>query len=163
MKKKKPTLKEQFLETFPLENVPYDPEGIWKFFEPHLKKTQSAPKIEIPADRIKEYNQLWPEGKLPTGKYGRCSESELTSAFTWFFKVHPQYMDWGIILEAARQYLSEREQENWDYTSRSKYFIRKQLQDKSFTSNLSEYYERVLNNIKDEPVEEEQGFQPRVV
>lgn len=152
---KKPTLKEEFIDKFGFKGVigpgDIEIEDIWNFFEDHLKK-QSKPKIEIevPLDKIKEFNELWPKEKLDTGKHGRCSQSELVSAFTWFFKIHPEFTNWDTILQAAMRYTNEREQDNWTYTKRSKYFIRKQLSDKSFTSDLSEYYERVRDGVQEE-------------
>lgn len=167
-KMKKPTLRETFEDffvTYPTINgCPPDSDCIWNFFAQHLKKTTSKPKltIDIPLDRVKEFNELWPKEKLDTGKHGRCSQSELVSAFTWFFKVHPDFTDWNILMQAAMRYTQEREQDNWNYTKRSKYFVRKQLSDKSFTSELSEYYERIRDGVQDEQEQQRGNFEPKV-
>lgn len=166
----KQSLKEQFLDRFAESDgdgtkiINYtDADTIWEFFQPHLKK-QSKPKIvlDIPLDKVKEFNELWPKEKLPTGKHGRCSQSELVTSFNWFFKIHPTFTDWNIILQAAEAYTREREAESWNYTRRSKYFIRKQLDDKSFVSDLSEYYERIVNGVSDESTNAQTYFEPRV-
>lgn len=135
---------------------------VWNLFEPNLKKQKSSPVIFIDEHLVKTFNEFWPKEKLNTGKHGRCSMSELMSSFAWFFKVHPTFTNWEIIMEAADTYTRERLQDNWNYTRRSKYFIRKQLEDKSFTSDLSEYYERILNGVVEEEVEKQKGFEPKV-
>ncbi len=98
--------------------------------------------ISIPHDKADEYNSLFPEQLLPTGKYGRCNIKEVIAAFQWFFKNYNY--SWDVIMQSTGQYLAERERENWNFTRRSKYFVRKMMQDKSFESDLAEYCERTL-------------------
>lgn len=166
-KQPKLTLKEEFFSfhTTISDNgsiiVKGTPLEVFEFFSPHLKKKEIIPKIEIPIDKIEEFNSLWPEFKLSTGKYGRCSLLELNSAFQFFFKTFPTYNDWTIIIESARIYLMEREQEKWEYTRRSKYFIRREAKDKSWESELSEYYERVRDGKQEIP-REERGFDLKI-
>ncbi len=157
MKNKKLTLKEEFVEKF--KDFVEDTNEVWNFFEPNLKK-QKSPAIVIDEHLVKTFNEFWPKEKLPTGKHGRCSMSELMSSFQWFFKVHPTFTDWKIIIEAADTYTRERQQDNWNYTKRSKYFIRKQLSDKSWTSELSEYFERIKDGTQDVSVENF-SFEPK--
>lgn len=165
-KEKKPTLKQEIEKLFnafthdQLNNLEF--ENIWNLFEPHLKKKSPPTAIEIPKENLKFFNELWPEGKLSTGKYGKCSESELISSFTWFFKTHPTFTDWNIIMKAASTYTAERAADNWNYTRRSKYFVRKQMPDKSWTSDLSEYYEREINGAQENFIQENKGFEPLV-
>lgn len=164
---KKLELKEKFMnfQTTISDNgtiiVKGSPMDIWNFFDPHLKLKELKAKLVIPEDKIAEFNNLWPESKLPTGKYGRCSIMELTSAFQFFFKTFPNHSDWNIINEAARIYLLEREKEKFEYTRRSKYFIRREAKDKSWESELSEYYERVRDGVQDIP-QKDFYFEPRV-
>ena len=136
-------------------------EGLLILLEPYLKKTSSKQAVYIPADLVDAFKKLWPKEKLDTGKHGRCSHSELVTAFTWFLTVHPTFNDWKIIMDAGAAYCNEREQDNWKFTRRSKYFIRKQMPDKSWTSDLSEYYERIRDGVQDESVEKF-SFQPKI-
>jgi len=168
---KKPTLKEEYIKWYYEKGMLIEPGPAaifhtWEFFEPHLNKTKTKPAkqiIELPEEEIKKFNELWPQEKLPTGSYGRCALPELKSAFTYFFKVYPEYNDWAKIQAAARIYLMEREEEKWEWTRRSKYFIRREMKDKTAESLLADYYERILNGASEEPLRKESGFQPRVL
>ncbi len=105
--------------------------------------------IEVDIEKAKEFNDLYPKAKLPSGKYGHCNIKEVLAAFTWFFKNYPQYT-WDTILNATQIYLTEREHDNWQWTRRSKYFIRKQMQDKTYESDLAEYCERLSSGVQDD-------------
>ena len=93
-------------------------------------------------ERIKEYNDLFPKGLLPTGSYGRTNVKNLKSAFKWFFDNFDY--SWDVILEATEKYLEDRENNNWEFTSTSQYFIRKQEPDKSYISKLANCCEAIL-------------------
>lgn len=159
MTKNKLTLKDEFYEKAPTF---IQTEDYWNFFLPYLKIKTPKSKIEIPQDKIEEFNQLWPEFKLSTGKYGRSTMLELNSSFQAFFKVYPTYTDWNIILESARIYLMEREQENFEFTKRSKYFVRKQNKDGSSAFELGEYYERIRDGIQEVP-RDDRRFEPKIL
>ena len=160
MKQQKPTLKDEFIEKF--SNYVEDVNEIFSFFEPHLKK-QLKPKvvIDIPLDKIKEFNEIWPQIKLPTKQYARCTERELVSSFTAFFKEFPTYNDWSIIMQAGTTYISEREIERYEFTRRSKYFVRRENKDKSVDFLLQEYYERIRDGVQEKPVENF-SFEPKI-
>lgn len=115
-----------------------------KLFKP-LKNT-----IEVDMSKVKEYRELFPEIKLPTGSYARVNERDLESAFQWFFKNYPAYIDWEIVLQATQNYVEEYRMKNWEFMSTSLYFIRKMMPDKSYRSYLANYYERVLNGTQEE-------------
>lgn len=134
-------LKEQY-NIFCKENQIENDEVIWQFFAPHLKKSIDT-SIDIPKDKIKRFNELWPKMTLPTGALARCSEKELESAFKAFFKEYPKLNDWGKIFDAAKKYLNQREAEKWEYTRRSKYFIRRELKDKTVEFLLADYYQQL--------------------
>jgi len=93
-------------------------------------------------DNIKVYVNLFPEGKLPSGKYARTNPKNLESAFRWFFKTYDY--DWETVVKATKVYLDEYERNNWKYMRTSQYFIRKQNPDKSFESDLANYCEVYL-------------------
>jgi hypothetical protein len=128
-------------------------------------KAQKQGKIKLDNKKVAEYNELYPQIKLPSGKYARCTIPELCSAFDWFFKTYPEYANWDLIMKATRIYLLEREAEDWNYTRRSKYFVRKQMMDKSFESDLAEYCSRINAGIKEPSINNSnnKGFEERVV
>ncbi len=120
--------------------------------------------IDISVDMANQYNELFPEMKLPSGKYARCNEREVVNAFQWFFKNYPKYNDWNIIFKATDIYLTERESKNWEFTRRSMYFIRKTFPDRSVVSDLAEFYKRVLDGVEDKPQNNNnKSFEEKVV
>lgn len=107
----------------------------------------SAP--DVPQEMVVRFNGLFPAIKGGSGKYLRCNEREVTSAFQWFRKNYPEY-SWEAIMEAGRSYVDDQMQENYKYCRRVKYFIRKMQQDKSFESELAEYCARLSNGAQEE-------------
>jgi hypothetical protein len=106
---------------------------------------------------IKEYNELFPTCKLPTGKYARTNVKNLKNAFKWFFDNFDY--TWDTILEATERYVDEYERNNYKFMRTSQYFVRKQDTDKSYSSDLANYCEIVLSG----EVEEVKHFSTRVV
>jgi len=92
--------------------------------------------------KIEEYRELFPEGKIPSGKYARDAVKNLEVNFKWFFKIH-EY-DWETILKATKRYVNEYRQKNYDYMRTSKYFIKKQEKDGSITSDLASYCDMII-------------------
>jgi len=92
--------------------------------------------------KIEEYRELFPNLKLPSGKYARDAAKNLEVNFKWFFKNH-EY-DWETIMKATKNYIYEYEQKNYDYMRTSKYFIKKQEKDGSITSDLANYCDMVV-------------------
>jgi len=127
------------------------------FVKPAKKKVA----IDIPADKVLEFNTLAPAIKGGSGKYLRCNIKEVESAFQWLFKNYPTHNNWDIIMQAGEMYWNDMMQENYKYARRVKYLIRKQMQDKSFESELVEYYQRILDGDLGNRVDNH--FQERVV
>lgn len=162
MTKKKPTLKEQF-KAFPFEFTLEDDwkSIIWDYFEPHLKKSAvPPPKINIPFEKIVEYNEMFPAIKAKkTGKALRCNLTEVTGSFERFFKMYPDY-SWDVIFAATARYLQEEQANDFTWTVRSKYFPMKR-KDGIDVSELAEYCVQVLEGSYFTS-DEQQGFEPRI-
>ena len=92
--------------------------------------------------KIEEYRLLFPDLKLPSGKYARDATKNLEVNFRWFFKTH-EY-DWETIMKATGKYIDEYSHKNYDYMRTSKYFIKKQERDGSITSDLANYCEMIV-------------------
>jgi len=109
--------------------------------EGYFRKSKSETNVDLMGnkyiDNIKIYVNLFPEGKLPSGKYARTNPKNLESAFRWFFKTYDY--NWDTVVEATKLYLDEYERNNWKYMRTSQYFVRKQNPDKSFESDLANY------------------------
>jgi hypothetical protein len=95
-------------------------------------------------DNIDKYISLFPKGRLPSGKQARSAKGNLETAFKWFFKEYPDY-DWELVLKATAYYVDEFERKNYLYMRTSQYFIRKQLTDKSWDSELANYCSMIKN------------------
>lgn len=115
-----------------------------------VKPKKQKVVIDIPMDKVTQFNELAPAIKGGSGKYLRCNIKEVIAAFQWLFKNYPDHNNWEIILKAGELYWNEQIQENYKYARRVKYFVRKQMQDKSFESDLIEYYDRIVSgNVED--------------
>lgn len=125
-----------------------------------FKKLANNGAQEIMGDKyeefIKEYNEIFPAIKLPTGKYARTNISNLKNAFKWFFSSHNY--SWDVILEATQRYVDEYETHGYNYMRTSQYFIRKQDIDKTWSSDLANYCEIILNS---DPADELPKFSTR--
>ncbi len=148
---KKPTLKDNFILEFCTgEMITYgEGEKIWNWFEPHLKKTTTKPKIEIDEAKIIEYNEIFPNQKSGSGKRMRCNVKELTKAFQYFFKNYDY--TWLTILQATEIYVNDQTKDDFKYCRTAKYFCIKFKTPGFPESELAEFCQRVLDGVQDEP------------
>ena len=119
------------------------------FVKPAKKKVV----ITIPPEKVMEFNELAPAIKGGSGKYLRCNLREVESAFQWLFKNYPHCTDWDIIMKAGELYWDDQMRENYKYARRVKYLIRKMMQDKSWESDLIEYYDRAKDGDMGDRIE----------
>lgn len=94
---------------------------------------------KISLEKVEEYRELFPDGKLPSGKRARVNSKELQKRFEWFFDTYK--FDWDTILQATENYIQEYEKKSpkYMYMRTSEYFIKKQMDDKSWVSGLADY------------------------
>jgi hypothetical protein len=119
-------------------------------FETYLVKVKRKVASEVLGadmnDRIKEYREIWPAKRLPSGELARQSAQELKDKFVWFFKTYPEY-DWDLILDATDYYNEVFKRKNYMYMVTSSYFIKKtNSQTKEVTSKLADYCQEILDN-----------------
>lgn len=107
------------------------------YFKKSKKKTTKALLGEDFNEKIKEYVELFPNKKLPSGKHARVNPKNLEIAFRWFFETYDY--TWETILTATEKYVLEYSMRNYDYMRTSQFFVRKQNVDKSFESELANY------------------------
>ncbi len=99
-------------------------------------------------DRIKEYREIFPSKRLPSGQLARQSAEELKQKFIWFFKTYPEY-DWDLVLDATDYYNAVFEKKGYMYMATSSYFIKKtDPTSKETTSKLADYCQEILDNPK---------------
>lgn len=125
-------------------------QNILNEFETYLVKTKKKVATDVLGenflDRIKEYRELFPAAKLPSGELARQSVQELKDKFIWFFKTHPEY-DWDLVLDATDFYIFNKHKENYSFMVTSSYFIQKtDLKTKLSRSILADYCQMILDN-----------------
>lgn len=129
--------------------------------ESYFRKVKKLTDVEIMgkdfADYVAKYRELFPKGKLPSGKPARQNVKILTEQFRWFF-LNFSY-EWSIILEATKMYVNEYKQNNYMYMMTSQYFISKQDKHKVAASTLADYCDMVLEGTSTE----EKYFSQKVV
>lgn len=118
---------------------------IEEYFKTEKKKNAVNLMGSNCSDKIKEYSEIFPKFKLPSGKYARTNIKTLEAAFTWFFKNFDY--DWNLILKATKMYVEEYEMNNYKYMRTSQYFIRKQMTDKSYESPLADYCQALIDGV----------------
>jgi hypothetical protein len=119
-----------------------------------FKKFYKTDKVTLNPEEltlnIAKYLELFPPGKLPSGKSARVNKADIEKAFIWFFKNYSY--DWTIILKATAYYVDTFEKNNFLYMRNSQYFIRKQITGVNFESDLANYCEIILNNGHEEDI-----------
>lgn len=118
------------------------------FFSVHKQKTTRQLLGADFKEKIQQYREHWPKKRVPQGYYVTNTLENLEGAFRWFFKNYDY--SWDIILQATLRYLDEKQRDNWNYTMKSQFFIRKQQQDKSWSSELANYCELIISGEEPE-------------
>ncbi|NBP03519.1 MAG: hypothetical protein EBU90_26190 [Proteobacteria bacterium] len=103
-----------------------------------------SPSFVLTNAHIDEYLQLFPKGKLPSGKLARSDKQNIKANFDWFMKNYNY--SWDTIIRATALYVDEYEKKNFLYMKTSQYFISKMSPDKSRVSELADYCSAVVNN-----------------
>jgi hypothetical protein len=118
-------------------------------FEMFLVKTKKKITVEVLGpdfnDKVKEYREIFPAKRLPSGQLGRQSIQELKDKFIWFFKTYPEY-DWDLVLDATDYYNEVFEKKNYAYMATSSNFIKKTEITKEVTSKLADYCQQIIDN-----------------
>jgi hypothetical protein len=127
------------------------------FFKKSKKKTSKNLMGDDFLDKIKEYNEIFPNKKLSSGKYARVNPKTLENAFRWFFENYDY--SWETIIQATEKYVDEYEIRRYEYMRTSQYFVRKQNTDKTWDSDLATYCDLILTGSDEETT----YFKERVV
>ena len=91
---------------------------------------------------IEEWCNLYPSNVVFNGTRIKSKAKDCVKKMQLFCKSNPLYTK-DIIFAATKQYLKEREAEDWTYTKRSTYFISKQGE----ISLLEEYCDRIIEKV----------------
>jgi len=114
--------------------------SIDNLFKP-VKKLQNINSLgDNYTEHVKNYIELFPRGKLPSGQYARGNQKNIVDNFMWFFQEYTY--TWETVLEATKIYIEEYEKENYKYMRTAMYFIKK-LVDGTVSSQLATYCDLV--------------------
>ena len=108
------------------------------------KKVKTKATVLVTEDYVDIYLNLFPKGKLPSGKQARADKKNIKSSFEWFFKTFDY--SWAIVLKATALYVDEYESKNYLYMKTSQYFISKMNPDRTRDSELANYCSSIVNN-----------------
>lgn len=106
-------------------------------------KISKKTKVELTDELIISYLEIFPRGKLPSGKQARADKKNIRSNFEWFFKTYSY--DWDTVIKATKLYVDEYETKNFLYMRTSQYFISKMNPDRSRESELANYCAQIIS------------------
>ena len=123
---------------------------IESYFRKSKKKTSKDLLGNEFLDKIEEYNKIFTNKKLSSGKYARVNPKTLENSFRWFFENYS--FEWDTIIRATTKYVDEYSVRRYEYMRTAQYFIRKQNIDKTWDSDLATYCE-LIESGEDELVD----------
>ena len=101
-------------------------------FENYFIKAQKRTNIQLMGKsfnlKLNEYREIFPAGKLPSGKQARVNVKSLENSFRWFFENYD--FSWSEIMNATRMYVNEYRDKEYMYMKTSQYFIAKEGKNK---------------------------------
>lgn len=119
-------------------------------FENYFIKAKKRTSIQLMGKeflkRINEYRDIFPAGKLPSGKPARVNAKSLENSFRWFFENYD--VAWDEIIDATKMYVNNFESQNYMYMKTSQYFIVKTDKNKVKTSDLMDYVEMIRDGVE---------------
>jgi hypothetical protein len=130
-------------------------------FENYFVRAKKRTNIQLMGKeflkRINEYRDIFPAGKLPSGKPGRVNVKTLENSFRWFFENYD--FSWDEVIDATKMYVNAYRDNDYMYMKTSQYFISKQDKSKVRTSDLADYCDMIRDGV--EP--EDNHFKEKVV
>lgn len=119
-------------------------------FETFLAKTKKkVTSVTLGDDylgKIKQYRELFPNRRLPSGSPAKQPVADLKDKFVWFFQRYPEF-DWDLVLDATQYYIILKHREDYAYMSNSLYFIQKTDNlTKTSKSELATYCQLILDD-----------------
>ena len=118
-------------------------------FENYFIKAKKKTSIQLMgkkfSTRLNEYREIFPAGKLPSGKPGRVN---VRTDFTW-----------DEVIKATKMYVNSYEDNQFMYMKTSQYFVAKEDKNKVKSSDLADYCDMIRDGV--EP--EDNHFKEKVV
>jgi len=127
------------------------------YFAINKKRTTQQLLGKEGAINVKDYREIFPPSKLPSGVPARNNVKILTENFRWFFSEYDY--SWEEIIKATKMYVNEFRDKQYLYMQNSQYFISKQDKHKVKTSKLADYCDMIREGV----TTEDDHFKERVV
>jgi len=118
------------------------------YFTKAKKKTNIHLMGKEYTEKVEEYRELFPAGKLPHGKPARVNVKTLINNFRWFFENYDY--TWEEVIDATKRYVNEYAQKDYLYMQTSQYFISKADQSKVKQSQLADYCDMIRDGVEEE-------------
>lgn len=130
-------------------------------FENYFIKAKKKTSIQLMgkefSTKLNEYREVFPAGKLPSGKPARVNVRSLENSFRWFFETYD--FSWDEIINATKMYVNSYEDNQFMYMKTSQYFVAKEDKNKVKSSDLADYCDMIRDGV--EP--EDNHFKEKVV
>ena len=127
------------------------------YFIVNKKKTSTELLGKSGNLNIKQYREIFPAGKLPSGVPSRNNVKILTENFRWFFGEYDY--TWEEIIKATKMYVNEYRDNQYLYMMNSQYFISKQDKHRVKRSQLADYCDMIRDGVTNKP----EHFKEKVV
>ena len=98
--------------------------------------------------KLNEYREIFPAGKLPSGKPARVNVKSLENSFRWFFENYD--FSWNEVMNATKMYVNEYRDKEYMYMKTSQYFIAKEGKNKVKSSDLADYCDMIRDGVQPE-------------
>jgi hypothetical protein len=119
-------------------------------FENYFVKAKKRTNIQLMGKefnkRIEEYRNIFPAGKLPSGKPARVNVRSLENSFRWFFENYE--VTWDEVIDATKMYVNEYRDKEYMYMKTSQYFVVKTDKNKVKTSDLMDYVDMIKDGVE---------------
>jgi hypothetical protein len=116
------------------------------YFVKAKKKTNIQLMGKDYSQKIEEYRNIFPAGKLPSGKPARQNVKALGESFRWFFETYDH--DWEAIIKATKMYVNQYRDADYLYMMTSQYFVAKQDKHKVKHSTLADYCDMIKDGVQ---------------
>jgi hypothetical protein len=121
-------------------------------FENYFIKAKKRTSIQLMGKsfnlKLNEYREIFPAGKLPSGKPARVNIKSLENSFRWFFENYD--FSWNEVMNATKMYVNEYRDKEYMYMKTSQYFIAKEGKNKVKSSDLADYCDMIRDGVQPE-------------
>ena len=121
-------------------------------FENYFIKAKKRTNIQLMGKnfvkRLNEYREVFPAGKIPSGKPARVNIKTLENSFRWFFENYD--FSWDEVIDATKMYVNEYRDKEYMYMKTSQYFIAKEDKNKVKSSDLADYCDMIRDGVEPE-------------